>query len=135
MTTSTSSGTPPTANAIPNDELEQLRDALKRCPPETFAAACEFRRTGNVACLDPVILGVLQRYVERELRSKLHEPSDDLRLVEDLGLDSLTMMEIILLVEDVLKVSITNEELCQLRTLGAIRHFVAAKAGPSPASG
>ena len=106
------------------DDLTQLRDALKRCSPATFAAACEFRRTGRVEYLTSIVTGVIERYVERELRVKLVQPEDDLRLVEDLGIDSLTMMEIVLLTEDVIRISVSNEELTQLRTLGDVRRFI-----------
>ncbi len=117
---------------IPPDELVRLREALKRCSPATFDAACQFRRTGQARYLTTVIVGVIERYVEREFRAKLQEPDDRLQLVEDLGIDSLTMMEIVLLAEDVLQISVSNEELTQLRTLGDVRQFIAAKATRPP---
>lgn len=111
------------------DELSQLQEALKRCSPATLTAACEFRRTRRIEHLTTVIVGVIERYVERELRAKLKTPDDNLRLVEDLGIDSLTMMEIVLLAEDALRISVSNEELCHLKTLGDIRQFIATKVG------
>jgi 3-hydroxyacyl-[acyl-carrier-protein] dehydratase len=121
----------PAAPSAPSeaDEIDQLREALKRCPPGTFEAACEFRRTRRPEFLDPVIVGVIGRYVERDLRPKLQSAPDDLRLVEDLAIDSLTMIEIVVLTEDVLHVSIDNEELVKLRTLGDVRKFIASKVG------
>lgn len=121
----------PVAPSVPSeaDEIDQLREALKRCSPGTFEAACEFRRTGRPEFLDPVIVGVIERYVERDLRPKLHSAPDDLRLVEDLAIDSLTMIEIVVLTEDVLHVSISNEDLMKLRTLGDVRKFIVGKVG------
>lgn len=104
-----------------------LRDALKRCSPATFEAARAFRTTGDYAHLPAVVAGVIERFVERELREKLVSPPDDLRLVEDLGLDSLTMMEIVILTEDVLPVTINNDELRHLRTFGHVRQFIEHK--------
>lgn len=118
-----------------DEEVAQLKETLKRCPPGTFEAACQYRRTRSVGHLTTVIVGVIERYVEREFRPKLRHADDNLRLVEDLGIDSLTMMEIVLLAEDVLKISVSNEELTKLRTLGEVRQFIIAKAGeiqPSP---
>jgi len=109
--------------------ITELQAALKRCPPGTFEAACEFRRTGDVAQLPTVIRGVVERYVERELRSKLKPHDESIRLVEDLGLDSLSLMEIVVLAEDVLRISVTNEELVALKTIGDLNRFVAAKVG------
>jgi len=104
-----------------------LRAALKRCSASTYEAACRFRQTGNAEHLPAIVLGVVARYVEPDLRAKLKHPDDGLRLIDDLGIDSLTMMQIVLLVEDVLQVSINNEELCHLRTLGDVRQFIERK--------
>ena len=107
------------------DEDAKLRDSLKRCSPETYEAARAFRQTGDLAYIPPLIHGIIVRYVEREARAKLTGASDNLRLVEDLGLDSLTLMEIVVLAEEVLPITINNEELCQLRTMGDVKRRVA----------
>jgi len=104
-----------------------LREALKRCSAPTYEAACQFRKTRNIEHLPAIVLGVLERYVEPDLRSKLKDPDDDLRLIEDLGIDSLTMMEIVVLMEEVLQMSINNEELRHLRTLGDVKQFIDCK--------
>ena len=43
-------------------------------------------------------------------------------------MDSLTMLEIVMLIEQTLKVSIDNEELRDLRTLGDVKAYLNAKA-------
>jgi 3-hydroxyacyl-[acyl-carrier-protein] dehydratase len=53
-------------------------------------------------------------------------------MVEDLGIDSLTMMEIVILVEDVLQMQINNEELRNLRTVGDVKIFIDCKARGLP---
>ncbi len=110
----------------PEDDA-YLREVLKRCSAPTFEAACQFRKTRNTEHLPAIVLGIIERYVEPDLRAKLKDPDDDLRLIEDLGIDSLTMMEIVILVEDVLQMSINNEELRHLRTLGDIKQFIDCK--------
>jgi 3-hydroxyacyl-[acyl-carrier-protein] dehydratase len=70
---------------------------------------------------------VIERFVEPDLRVKLKDADDDLRLIEDLGIDSLTMMEIVILVEDVLQLSINNDELRNLRTVGDVKTFIDCK--------
>lgn len=119
----------PPASDLSPEEVAQLQDTLKRCSPETFAAACQFHRTRDRAHLGPLVHGVIERYVERDLRAKLNTEGDSLRLVEDLGLDSLSLMEIVVLAEDVLKISVSNEELTKLRTVGDVRQFIVAKVG------
>jgi len=77
--------------------------------------------------LPAIILGIIERFVEPDLRAKLRDPDDDLRPIEDLGIDSLTMMEIVILVEEVLQMSINNEELRHLRTIGDVKQFIECK--------
>ncbi len=110
----------------PEDEVA-LREALKRCSPSTFEAAVQFRKTGNPEHVPAVVIGVIERFVEPDLRMKLKDADDDLRLIEDLGIDSLTMMEIVILVEDVLQMTINNDELRNLRTVGDVKTFIDCK--------
>ena len=110
----------------PDDEAA-LREALKRCSPSTFEAAVQFRKTGNADHMPAVVIGVIERFVEPDLRAKLKDADDDLRLIEDLGIDSLTMMEIVILVEDVLQLTINNDELRNLRTVGDVKTFIDCK--------
>jgi 3-hydroxyacyl-[acyl-carrier-protein] dehydratase len=111
---------------MPDDDAV-LHETLKRCSPATYYAACKFRDTGDCADLRTVIVGVVERFVDREARPKLRAPSDALRLREDLGIDSLTMMEIIMIAEEVLRISVANDELTHLKTLGDVQRFVESK--------
>ena len=78
----------------------------------------------------PVIVhGIIEHFVERGARDKLRRADDSVRLVEDLALDSLTMLEIVFLAEEVLDISIDNEELRPFRTVGDIKLFIASKLG------
>jgi 3-hydroxyacyl-[acyl-carrier-protein] dehydratase len=110
----------------PEDEVA-LRESLKRCSPSTFEAAVQFRKTGNPEHVPAVVIGIIERFVEPDLRVKLKDADDDLRVVEDLGVDSLTMMEIVILVEDVLQLTINNDELRNLRTVGDVKTFIDCK--------
>jgi 3-hydroxyacyl-[acyl-carrier-protein] dehydratase len=105
----------------------QLRDALKRCSPSTRDAACAFRRTGSPEQLPAIIHGLIEHYVARGARAKLSRSDDGARLVEDLAIDSLTMLEIVFMAEDVLQISIDNDELRPFRTVGDVKKFIASK--------
>jgi len=115
----------------PEDEA-LIRESLKRCSPSTFEAAVQFRKSGNPEHLPAVVIGVIERFVEPDLRMKLKDADDDLRLIEDLGIDSLTMMEIVVLVEEVLQVSVHNDELRHLRSVGDVKLFIDCKARGLP---
>ena len=123
---------PPSPKSFTTEDEAHLREVLKRCSASTYQAACQFRKTGHIEHLHAIVLGVIERYVEPDLRPKLKQPHDDLLLIEDLGLDSLTMMDIVILAEDVFQISINNDELRQLRTLGDVRCFIGCKLGGQP---
>ena len=109
-----------------NDEAT-IRESLKRCSPAAVEAAIGYRKTKDANVLPAIIIGIIERFVEPDLRAKLKAADDELRLVEDLGIDSLTMMEIVILVEDVLQMQINNEELRNLRTVGDVKVFIDCK--------
>src|SRR5256885_1105938 len=66
------------------NEAHLLR-SLERCSIPTWEAACQFRKTGNTEHLPAIVVGIIERYTARDLRPMLKNPSDSLRLVEDLG--------------------------------------------------
>ena len=111
------------------EQEASLREALKRCSAETVENAVAFRKTGNKALLDGVVIGIIERYTEPEKRELLHKGDDSIDMVKDLELDSLTMVEIVLCVEDALAVSIDNEDVQRLHTLGDIKAYIAKKVG------
>lgn len=115
------------AKTFTTEDEAALRESLKRCSASTVEAATQFRRSHDVTQVPVIVIGVLERFVEPSLRPKLKESDDELRLVEDLGVDSLTMMEIVILVEDVLQMQINNDELRNLRTVGDVKTFVDCK--------
>ena len=73
-------------------------------------------------------MGIIDRHLEPDQREILADSDDSLRMYEDLGMDSLTMLEVVMLVEQTLDVSIDNEELRDLRTIGDVKAYLNAKA-------
>lgn len=117
------------AKEIAPEADAHLREILKRCSPCTYYATRQFRATGDRERLPTILLGIIERYVPAELRAKLKHANDALRLHEDLGIDSLSLMEIGLLAEDVLQIVITDEEMQHLHTLGDIRRLMDRRVG------
>ena len=124
---------PPASSSATSEDDDHLREVLKRCPGSTYEAAILFQKTGDTRHLPTIIFGIIARFVEPDLRAKLNHPPANLRLIEDLGIDSLTMLEIVMLVEDVLAITIKNEELRDLRTVGEIQQFIEGKLNKAPA--
>ena len=100
-----------------------LHTLLRRCPEPAQQAAQRYRQNRHPDEVPVIVDGVIARYVEQEKLSLLEKPAGDLRLVEDLGLDSLSMIEISLTLEDALEVTLSDEKLRDLRTLGDVRSY------------
>jgi acyl carrier protein len=107
---------------------EDLKELLKRCPAGTYEAALQFRKNKDVVQIETIVMGIIDRHLEPDQREILAKSDDTLRMYEDLGMDSLTMLEVVMLVEQTLQVSIDNEELRDLRTVGDVKAYLNAKA-------
>ncbi len=118
---------PARGKTAPGPSDPALHDLLKHCSVATREAAIRFRQGGRPDLLPDIVVGVIEHHVESGLRPRLHTGDDDLRLAEDLGLDSLTLMEIVLLMEDVLLVTIGNDDLGSVRTLGDVKNLVTTR--------
>jgi acyl carrier protein len=106
---------------------EELRDALKRCPKAAIEAAIAFNDSRDPDLVPTIVMGIIERFVEPEVRPVIREGKDGTRLLEDLGIDSLLMVEIVILIEETLDIHIENEELRHLRTVGDIKVYLDAK--------
>ncbi len=112
---------------LTDKEMADLKDGLRRCSPETIDAAVRYRETGDLDTIPTIVFGILERYQPSTAPVKLSQADEDARLIEDLGLDSLTLLEIVLTIEEVLKLHIENEELREIRTMGSLNKFLHGK--------
>ena len=106
---------------------QPLRESLKRCPEAAVEAAVAFQESRNPDLVPVIVLGIIERYVEPEVRPMVRQGDDQTRLIEDLGIDSLLMVEIVILVEETLGITINNEELRGLATLGDLKAHLRTK--------
>lgn len=102
---------------------------LARFPEETRAAYRNFRATGDVAAVQTVVLSAVREHCPRQtaLAAADFAATAGLRLVEDLGYDSLAIAELVFFLEDLFAVSIRTKEIQAIATVGELRGFVAAK--------
>lgn len=102
---------------------------LTRFPAEVRAAYRQFRATGDAAAVERVVLSAVSEHGPRR-NTLAAEPSaapNTLRLVEDLGYDSLAIAELVFFLEDLFEVSIRTHEISAIATVGELRAFVAQK--------
>ena len=105
-----------------------MRQLLRHCSPCTYYAAYQLRLTGDIERVPTFVVGLLRSQVATDLQSKLEPYDGALRLWEDLGVDSLTLIEIGILAEDALQISVSDDERRGLRTVDDFVALVARKA-------
>lgn len=125
--------TPPTS--APANATADRDDRLRRLPPEVQEAYHRFQASRDVRDLDPVIYAILLDFIPRKPTQPLSEQPGTVRLMDDLGFDSLAITEIVFFTEELFSISISNEEILSVRTLDDLRQFIYRKvATPPPAA-
>ncbi len=111
------------------------RSPLAKFPPAIRTAHERFLATKNPADLDTVVLAIVLDHQPAHTRTsgEITAP-DSARLIADLGFDSLALAEIVFFLEDLYQLTITNEELLRITTVGELHAFVRSKfAAPAAA--
>jgi len=125
-------GPPPAAPFAPVDPAERLRTLLKGYPAGTAEAALEFTRERSPEALRRTLAGVLRFHHPPSVgEAPRLEPADapgDTKLVADLGIDSLTMVEMTFLLQDLWGVTFTDDELRAIMTLDDLNRAILEKA-------
>jgi len=104
-------------------------EKLDRFPLEVRDAFRRFRSVPSSPDLETVVVAVLRDHMPKRSPAPL---ADEMRLIEDLGYDSLAVAEMIFFFEDLFAVRIENRELLGVRTVGEVRAFVSRKLGAPP---
>ena len=126
--------TAPTTTAFgANAPVCDPEDKLRRLPPEALENFNKFRATGDQAALTKLIFAVLYDFLPQKSKTGVTGWPDEARLIEDLGFDSLAIAETVFFFEDLFRISISNEEILQVRTVGELRGFVQKKLAATPA--
>ena len=105
-------------------------EKLARYKPEVRDAYRRFRDTGEVEAVQIVILAMVRDHLPKPSDSPI---TDELRLIEDLGYDSLAVAEVVFAIEDVFALRIETSEIMQISTVGSLKQFIAKKLGPKNA--
>ncbi len=113
--------------SVSEDRKEQITKSLKRCNEATIAAALRFEETRSLDELPAIILGVLERDAANPNPAGIAAATDESRLIEDIGMDSFGMIEVVMTAEEVLGITVATEEMGGIRTLGELKAFLRAK--------
>ncbi|WP_162274689.1 phosphopantetheine-binding protein [Verrucomicrobium sp. GAS474] len=79
-----------------------------------------------------IVKGIIERYLPAESKISIADTTPETLLAEDLGIDSLTMLEIVLSIEEALGFRIEDSELRNIRTMGDVTTFINKKISGEP---
>src|SRR5436190_20537488 len=108
---------------LTEDQISEIRRNFRRCREGTSDAIIELQQTGNTDLLPAIVRGIVWRYVHEDRRPVVDEATPETPLAS-LGIDSLTMMEIVLDVQDALDLVIEDADLRHMRTIGDVIEFL-----------
>ena len=111
------------SSTLTDHQIEEIRRSFKRCREGTIDAILELRQTHNPELITTIVRGIVWRYVREEVRPRVDEATPETPL-DSLGIDSLTMMEVVLDVQDALDLVIEDSDLKQLKTIGDVIGFL-----------
>jgi acyl carrier protein len=109
--------------SLTQEETEQIRHNFRRCREGTVDAIIDLRRTGDIELIPTIVRGIVWRYVREETQPAVEQATPETPL-GSLGIDSLTMMEIVLDVQDAVNLTIEDADLKQMKTIGDVIAFL-----------
>lgn len=126
---------PPSPAPAPSPSPAGDDQLLRHFSPAVRDAFARLRATGDPAAADTVVLAIVR---DHQPQKPAVPPSldDEKALIDDLGFDSIAITEMVFFIEDLFKISISNEEIMGIRTVGELRAFIRCKlpAQPPPAA-
>jgi acyl carrier protein len=114
------------SSELTNEETDHIRRNFKRCSPGTIEAIIRFRASRSTAEVPEIARGIIRRYIPAENSALLDNATAGTPLA-DLRIESLTMLEIVLDVQDALDITIEDSELREFKTLGDVIGFLEKK--------
>jgi len=108
----------------PTEAPKRVRETLVGFPARITTAYVAFAESGDPADLDIVVLGVLQSCLVKKPQEPIDTLPGSTRLVDDLGCDSLTMLEAVFMVESLFDIDIDDRDLVRVGTIDDLRNLL-----------
>lgn len=105
----------------------KIREKLCGYPESVLLNYEVFLKEGNPEYLHHFVINLIQFLQDAASNGVGAEVHDSTRLREDMGIDSITIAEVIFLLEEIFEIEINNQELMEISTLGELRQFVLSK--------
>ena len=109
-----------------NPTPQTPKPGLNRLPADVLEAYQRYKESGDGAAVEAVVIAAVVDYSPAEA-APLDAPKDGTRLAEDLGYDSVAVAELVFFLEDLFDLTLANEDLAGVRTIGDLRACVSRK--------
>jgi acyl carrier protein len=113
---------------------EKLREKLEAFPADFQEAVLRYHATPNADILDQIVHGLLHYHVGEDFEELHGQKGGDVLLVEDLQIDSLTLVEISFQAEDFVGYAIQIEDFEQIHSLADLQTFLRQEVFPDSTS-
>lgn len=90
-----------------------LNNRFFNFPPETLRLIAEYRQTCDPRMVRPVMEAIVAKYLPERVTDVL----DSARIGNAFGLESLTLLEVVLDLQDAFQITLTDPELQNLQTM------------------
>lgn len=117
----------PLPDAFAKKTDAQIRAELTGFPPEMIEAARRFQREGTFEAFAAMLPGMIAFHLPRGAPKPPEHLADDLRLSQDLGLDSLSLTEMAFKMDELLGLTIETSEVIGITTVGELKAFLKRK--------
>jgi acyl carrier protein len=105
-------GCGPSSARLSKIEMQQIDERFLSFSPETLAAIRAYRQNHDSKLVQTIVQGIVEKYLPPEIRDRAPEA---MKALNAFGIESVTLMEIILDIQDALEIVITDAELRSLR--------------------
>jgi acyl carrier protein len=112
---------------MPPDPSSLANRVLARFPAEVQEAFERFRTKGDADAVEAVVVAAVVDHRPSSAASPRLVVTDNTRLIEDLGYDSVAVAELVFFLEDLFEMTITNADILGVGTIGDLRACVIRK--------
>ena len=114
----------------------EIEERFLNFNPTTVEAICAYRRRPDPKLVSSIVHGIIEKYLPPEMRDRT---PDAMKSLNAFGIESVTLMEIILDIQDALDLVITDAELRTLHSFDEATKLLSDKvaalgARPAPQS-
>ena len=102
----------------------EINDRFLNVSPETVETIREYRRARSPQLITKIVRGIVEKYLPADARDRNVE---GVKSLNAFGLESITLMEVVLDIQDALEITLTDDELRQLRSFDETIALLSAK--------